>query len=371
MEGAFMSCCDLSTNDNSASDASGHTGSKFTGSQFTTPIGRRTVLKGMVGTVAGFVLGGSGFGLAQNRRIRLAFCSQLLCVVPYEFTRAQGFFQDEGLNVELVYTRGGGAALQALVGGAVEYAATSFDAALQAYSNGARIRRFATTGRLPLFALATAPRRVDEIKDFGDLAGRTVGVSALGNGDHVLMLYLLERAGVDPRSVQFATLGVNLYDALRLGQVDAGWVQEPSLTLIREAGGGVLFNAMDIDQAQRYLGGAYEFMGVAVRADELDARLEEMRALSRALERGLIALKQAPAAELVAALPSELVAGGDLAQLEQILEEHRASLYPDTVTIDVEAVERVVKSQRAAGVLEEPVDLSELLATGVLGGSGG
>jgi NitT/TauT family transport system substrate-binding protein len=367
MEGAFMSCCDTGANAGPISASTAPTAETL----LAKAIERRTVLKGMVGTVAGFVLGGSGFSLAQNRRIRLAFCSQLLCVVPYEFTRAQGFFEDEGLNVELVYTRGGGAALQALVGGAVEYAATSFDAALQAYSNGAEIRRFATSGRLPLFALATAPRRADEITDFADLAGRTVGVSALGNGDHVLMLYLLERAGVDPRSVQFATLGVNLYDALRLGQVDAGWVQEPSLTLIREAGGGVLFNAMDIEQARRYLGGAYEFMGVAVRADELDQRLEEMRALSRALEQGLIALKQVPASELVAALPPELVAGGDLAQLEQILEEHRDSLYPDTVNIDVQAVERVVESQRTAGVLEEPVDLSVLLATGVLGGNGG
>ncbi|MEX2540747.1 MAG: ABC transporter substrate-binding protein [Trueperaceae bacterium] len=351
-----MNCCDTSPT---------------TADRFRNPVDRRTVLKGMAGTVAGLILGGSGFSLAQNRKIRLAFCSQLLCVVPYEFTRSQRFFEDEGLDVELVYTRGGGAALQALVGGAVEYAATSFDAALQAYSNGAKIRRFATTGRLPLFALATAPRRAQEINEFADLAGRTVGVSALGNGDHVLMLFLLERAGVDPDSVEFATLGVNLYDALRLGQVDAGWVQEPSLTLIREAGGGLLFNGMDLDHARQYLGGAYEFMGVSVRADELEQRTEEMQALGRALSQGLVALKQVPASEVVAALPSELVAGGNLAQLEQILEEHRDSLYPDTVTIDVSAVERVVESQRTAGLLEQPVDLNELLATGVVGGSGG
>lgn len=351
-----MSCCEIIDDTNRTSG---------------NPVRRRTVLKGMAGTIAGVFLGGGSFGAAQNRRVRLAFCSQLLCVVPYEFTRAQGFFADEGLDVELVYTRGGGAALQALVGGAVEYAATSFDAALQAFSNGADIKRFATTGRLPLFALATAPKRAGAITDFKDLEGATVGVSALGNGDHVLMLYLLERAGVDPSSVEFATLGVNLYDALRLGQVDAGWVQEPSLTLIREAGGGVLFNAMNIEHAQQYLGGSYEFMGVSVRADELEERLDEMQALGRALEQGLAALKAVPASELVASLPSELVAGGDTEQLEQILETHRASLYPDEVAIDVSAVERVIESQRTAGVLEQQVDLERLLATDVIGRNSG
>ena len=69
-----------------------------------------------------------------------------------------------GLDVELVYTRGGSAAMQALVGGAVDYAATSLDVALTAYANvGADIRRFAVTGRLPLFALVTAPKTAGQI----------------------------------------------------------------------------------------------------------------------------------------------------------------------------------------------------------------
>ena len=74
-----------------------------------------------------------------------------------------------------------------------------------------------------------------------------------------------------PGKVQFATLGVNLLEALRQGQVDAGLVQEPALTLLQQAGARVLVNAMDLADAQKYLGGAYEFMGVAVRTKEIAA----------------------------------------------------------------------------------------------------
>lgn len=330
------------------------------------PLPRRTFIKGALGTLAGLALG-SRLSFAQTQQVRLAFCGQLLCVVPYEFTRARGFFADEGLDVELIYTRGGSAAMQALVGGAVEYAGTSFDVALQAFANGAPIERFATTGRLPLFALATAPRTADSIDSIEALAGRTVGVSALGNADHVLMLFLLARAGVNPQSVSFATLGTNLFDALRLGQIDAGMVQEPALTLLQEAGGRLLFNAMDLDQAEAFLGGAYEFMGVSVRSAEKAARLEEMRALSRALERGLQALQDAPVEDIIATLPEELIAGGDVGQLEAILAQYRRSLYPETVMIDLAAVERVQDSQLVAGVLENPVDLDALLALEVVG----
>lgn len=359
-----MDCCqNLTTPQASATDTDA-----------TVPAGgidRRTVLKGLVGAFAGLTLGSRAVAqAAEGRRIRLAFCSQLLCVVPYEFTRASGLFEAEGLDVELVYTRGGNAAMQALVGGAVDYAATSFDVALLAFHNGAAIRRFATTGRLPLFALATAPDTADALTDVGQLEGRTVGVSALGNADHVLLLYLLQAAGADPTRVQFATLGVNLFEALRLGQVDAGMVQEPALSLLQEQGAGVLFNAMDLTDAQEAFGGPYEFMGVAVRAEELAERTEEMRALGRALENGLRALQAAPLSSLVDALPDELIAGGDVARLEQILGRYRRSLYPDTVAIDYQAAARVEAAQRVAEIRTEEVDLDTLLALDILPASG-
>ena len=66
-------------------------------------------------------------------------------------------------------------------------------------------------------------------------------------------------------------------------------VQEPALTLIVEDGGKVLFNAMDIADSTRLLGGAYEFMGVSYRAEEREERLPQMQALARALQNGLVA----------------------------------------------------------------------------------
>lgn len=331
-------------------------------------ISRRGALRGLAGALGGAAALAGGLARADDKRLKLAFCGQLLCVVPYEVTRARGHFKAEGLDVELVYTRGGSQAMQALVGGAVDYAGTSFDVALLAYAKGAKIRRFASTGRLPLFALATAPKTAKEIKSLKDLEGRTVAVSALGNADHSLLLYLLAKAGADPTKVRFAALGTNLYDALRLGQVDAGMVQEPALTLVAAAGGATLVNMMELKDADRYVGGAYEFMGVSVRADEREARLDEMRRLARALAKGLADTRTIPVEEVVVALPKELVAGGDRPQLLKILERYRTSLYPETVKIDTAAVDRVVESQKDAGVLKAPVDLAGLLDTSVVGG---
>jgi NitT/TauT family transport system substrate-binding protein len=330
-------------------------------------IGRRTALKRLAGFASGIMFVSKKDAHGQGRQVLLAFCGQLLCVVPYEVTRARGHFAEEGLDVRLVYCRGGGVAMQALVGGAVDYAGTAFDVALQAFARGAKIARFASTGRLPLFALASAPKTAKEIRSPKDLENRTVGISALGNADHILAMFLMRRAGADPNRARFATIGTNLLDALRLGQVDAGMVQEPALTLITDAGGGVIANVMNIEEANRYLGGAYEFMGVSVRLEERERRRDEMGRLARALAKGLQDTRNIPAKEAVAALPKELITGANRDRLTGILERYRRSLYPDNVKIDIAAVTRVAEAHKAAGLLAASVDFKSLLDLSIVG----
>lgn len=333
-------------------------------------VDRRTALKGLLGIAAlAGTVSGTPRAHAAATKLKLAFCGQLLCVIPYEVTRARGHFAEQGLDVQLIYTRGGNAAMQALVGGSVDYAGTSFDVALQAFSRGAKIRRFASTGRLPLFALAVAPKQKDTIKAIKDLEGKTVAVSGLGNADHALMLYLLGHVGADAGKVRFAAMGTNLYDALRLGQVDAGMVQEPALTLIVEAGGRELVNAMDLDDANKYLGGSYEFMGVTVRAEERDKRLSEMKKLAAALRKGLQDTRTITADEIIASLPKSLISGGNMGQLKDIITRYRTSLYPETVSIDMASAQRVQNAHITANILKPgAVELSALLDTAVLGG---
>ncbi|HEX9324087.1 MAG TPA: ABC transporter substrate-binding protein [Xanthobacteraceae bacterium] len=306
---------------------------------------------------------------AQTKQITLAYCSQLLCGVPYEVARSAGPFKTHGLDVQLVYTRGGNAAMQALIGGVVDYAATSLDVAIQAYANvGADIRRFAVTGRLPLFAVVTAPKTASLIQSIKDLEGRTVGVSALGNADHALTIYLLKQAGADVRKVQFATMGVNLLEALRQGQIDVGVVQEPALTLLRRAGARVLVNAMDLEDAKHYLGGSFEFMGVAVRAKEIEQRRPEMLALARALADALKTLRGMTGEQLIAALPKEMTTGLDLKEFGDILVRYRDSLYPETVSIDLDAAKRVERSLIVGGLIKSGASMSGLHDTSVAGG---
>ena len=142
-------------------------------------------------------------------------------------------------------------------------------------------------------------------------------------------------------------------------------MQEPALTLIERAGGRVLVNGMDIKDAERFFGGAYEFMGVAVRTPEIPARREEMEKIARALAAALPTVQTLPPEDLLKALPRELTAGANLAEIRDSLARHRASLYPTQVTIDLTASKRVADSLKVAGLLKEDVDPAPLFDTSV------
>jgi NitT/TauT family transport system substrate-binding protein len=334
-----------------------------------TDVSRRSLFKGAA--LIASVIPGAGVtrSEAQGKQIKLAYCSQLLCGVPYEVASAAGHFKNHGLDVQIVYTRGGNAAMQALVGGAVDYAATSLDVALQAYANvGADIRRFAVTGRLPLFAVVTAPKTADQIRSIKDLEGKTVAVAALGTADHALTLYLLKQAGADAQKVKFATMGNNLLEALRQGQIDAGLVQEPALTLLKRSGARVLVNAMDLEDAKHYLGGSFEFMGVAVRAKEIEQRRPEMVSLTKALADALHALRRMTGDQLIAAFPKEMTTGLDLKEFGEIIALHRDALYPETVNIDLESAKRVEQSLIVSGLIKSSASVSGLHDTTIVGG---
>jgi NitT/TauT family transport system substrate-binding protein len=330
---------------------------------------RRGLLKGaaLVAGATPFVASGVKTGAANSATIQLAFCSQLLCVPPYEVTRDGGYFRDEGLDVQLVYMRGSTAAMQALVGGAVDYAATAFDDVLLATNRGAEIKRFYSTARLPLLALAIAPNRAAEINSFKDLEGRTVGVVSRGGAAEAMLLFLMKKQGADGKKVQLAVLGPNIYEPVRLGQVDAAWVSEPALSLLVKQGGKALVNFMETDDAEKYLGGRYEFMGVSVRTAEIAERREQMRALTRALEKGLERLQSVKPEQITAALPHQLLEGVDAAELTEIFGRYRASLYPTQGVEDPAACDRVADTLKFTGLIKPEIKAEQVLDLSIAG----
>ena len=286
------------------------------------------------------------------RKIDLAFCSQVLCIVPYEAARQRGFFAAEGLDVNIVYMRGGAQAMNALLSNSIDWIATPMDLVAQAAAQGKNVRMLVSTARLPFFALVSSPKAPD-IKDVQHLAGKKIGVAAVGTTDQLLARYLLTKAGVDPDSVEWAVLGPNLYDVLLQGQVEAGMVQEPSLTLLQKAGGKPLVNFMNLKDTQQWLGSAYQFMGLNTRTDVLETQADVGGKLVRALVKANQWVLGSPGSRVVDVAPPEIVSGGDIQTFADAIDRYKVDLFPADGKIAVDAVQRVLDVQLSSGALKQ------------------
>ena len=72
--------------------------------------------------------------------------------------------------------------------------------------------------------------------------------------------------------------------------------------------------------------------------------------------------------QLVAALPREMTTGLNLKEFGEILGRYRDSLYPEVVTIDLDAAKRVAQSLMVGGLLKPDANVSGLHDTTIAGG---
>jgi NitT/TauT family transport system substrate-binding protein len=276
-----------------------------------------------------------------------------LIFIPLEVAVARGFFQDEGIAPEFVYTKGGPPAVAALNAQSVDFIGATIDMALNSYKQGKRIVMVASMTRLPPFAVVTAPSRAQTITSLGGLTGRAVGITNVGAGDQVILRYILTRNGVDPDRVQYVVLGPDpaKVPAVLSGRVDAAIVQEPARTILALRGGRVLVNLLEPAQARSLLGGRYQFTGLLTRPDVIARNPDLVQRMVTAVVRAQRFIVATPGAAIAGVLPDQAVVG-NRQLLAQVLDRYKHNLFSPDGRIYPSEVALVVKTQRISGLLD-------------------
>jgi len=140
----------------------------------------------------------------------------------------QGFFKEQGLDVEVTYTEGGASNEQAVISGSVDIAvATGFLGMLAAYVKGAPVRIISpeATGSPDIFWYVKA---AGPIKSMKDLHGKTVSFSNPGSSSNLILLTLLKEAGVGDAKLIPVGAAPNGLPQVMTGQIDASWSTPPT-----------------------------------------------------------------------------------------------------------------------------------------------
>lgn len=161
---------------------------------------------------------------AEPARVRVGVPTLSMVVIAFTAAKEKGYYNDEGLNIELVRMSAPTAA-QALIGGSVEFSTVS-GSAIPAMLAGAPLRLIFTSYKRPMFWLFSKP----EIKSVRELQGRKVGVSGIGSGPATLLVKILRKHGLEPnRDVPILALGrmPDIAAGLFTGTVDAAMLAPP------------------------------------------------------------------------------------------------------------------------------------------------
>lgn len=158
--------------------------------------------------------------------------------------KEQGFFSDEGLDVNLKLAQGGAAIVPAVVSGDYQFGFSNVVSLLVAQSNSVPIKVVAagnaTTGAQPDIGAVVVPQG-SSITDPTQLAGKTVAVNTLNNIGDVTIRNVVEQVGGDASNIQFTEMGFpDMPAAVASKQVDAAWIVEPHLTRALNDGAKVI-----------------------------------------------------------------------------------------------------------------------------------
>jgi NitT/TauT family transport system substrate-binding protein len=224
---------------------------------------------------------------------------------PSYFASWLGFYKEEGVDVAISQVAGASKILEAVVGGSADVGGGVYEQTIQMAVEGKSIVCFLSLLKSPNFAIIAGPG----LHSFGDLRGKTVGVTSVGSPSQFYLTYLLQNAAVNPEEVSTATVGMGAtaLAALEHGQVDAAVLFGSAITtfLARNPGAVILADtrtpqglrtAFQVDN--------YPASCLLARREWLDKNPESAKKIARAVLRALAWIREHSAEEVLARVPS-------------------------------------------------------------------
>lgn len=200
-----------------------------------------------------------------------------------EFALQQGFFKQEGLEIEILYTEGGASTLMPVVTGSLDIAMTNGTlGVIAAFAKGMPVKIISAeaTGAPDAFWYARAESGIKSIKDTN---GKTVAFSSPGSSTNLILLQLVAQEKATPKLVPTGGAPGTLTQVMS-GQIDVGWSVPPFvLQQVADGKAQIIARGSDVEAVRNQTIRVNVANANALK-QKRDAFVRYMRALSRAID---------------------------------------------------------------------------------------
>ncbi len=151
-----------------------------------------------------------------------------------ELGQDAGIFKKHGLQLEVLYTQGGGETQQAVISGSVDIGiGVGTYGVMGAFAKGAPVRILGATMR-GYYEFWYVPA-ASPLKTMKDAEGKTMAYSTTGSSTQVMVLALSKMAGVNTKPTATGSPPTTFTQVMS-GQVDIGWTAPPLVLDALESG---------------------------------------------------------------------------------------------------------------------------------------
>ncbi|MDM5333968.1 ABC transporter substrate-binding protein [Ureibacillus composti] len=227
-----------------------------------------------------------------NQKITIAQTTHGFLFAPLYIAQEKGFFNEEGLDVELITTGGGSKVMAAVIGGSVEIGGTTLGNVMEAADKGQDIQVFATmmnqyASNVVIRKEIAEERGITENSSISEkiqaLKGLKIAITSPGSSSDKLVRYLLEMENIQPdKEVELVPLGKSeaVIPAFKNKQIDAFAFSSPTSDMGVMDGGFMLINLSkgEVEELNGFL-----YTGLVAKKEQMESNQELFEKVTRAV----------------------------------------------------------------------------------------
>ena len=312
--------------------------------------------------IAGATIAAGAYAQApEKKKITIAVGGKnLFYYLPLTVAERQGYFKDEGLDVEIPNFAGGSQALRALVGGSADMVSGAYEHTINMMAKKQPIKAVVLQARFSSIVLLMPKERAAKYRGARDLKGLKIGVTAPGSSTHMFVNNLLAKDGLKPSDVVAVGVGVGAgaVAAMEKGEIDALSNLDPVITQLEATGKFVPVADSRTEKGMKEIyGGDYHASVIYLNEDYVKRYPNTVQAVVNAMVRANRWIAKATPQQIVDLMPDEYKAGNPSLYKEGLLKNMIG--YSEDGQMSLKAAENVYKvlvqfepSVKAAGKMD-------------------
>ncbi|MFJ6081589.1 ABC transporter substrate-binding protein [Streptomyces sp. NPDC092369] len=258
--------------------------------------------------------GSKGDGKGTKVKIMVGGLDKVI-YLPAMLTQRLGYFDAEGLDVELLSEPAGVQAETALVSGQVQGAVGFYDHTLDLQTKGKAVESVVQFSHAPGEVEIVSNKAADDISSPKDFKGKKLGVTGLGSSTDFLSKYLAVKNGVKVSDFTPVAVGAGptFIAALQQGSIDAGMTTDPTVaTILDKKVGKVLIDMRTPEGSQEALGGPYPSSSLYMQTDWVNGHKDTVQKMVNAFVKTLKWMSTHSASQIADKMPADYSQGNSV-----------------------------------------------------------